>query len=285
MPDWNVPNYKDVSTKNKQLGVMDKCQRLICSIQSLHYIKKNFDIIIFDKFDTLMQTFSGDCKTHNRKLGTKLGDIQESDTIREQNATLRIMKSLNHQRNPNKRLFLEYNDFDVWIQDILDDLKKGKKHYVFTPAKSGEKGVDAIAAVIAKHMGWKDNTQILSYFGEKEKEKKALSYIEKLCTNEENKKVALWNNGEQYERSDCTVFERLRQDLQLEISANKNVKNWETFKLFMEMLDIKLTPKDKEWSMRAAAQTMDELMEDCELLLDWNRIPDVSDQLLCCINE
>ncbi|KAI9102770.1 hypothetical protein DFS34DRAFT_591389 [Phlyctochytrium arcticum] len=246
--------------------------------------------------------------------------------VRRNTEDYEVIKS---SKKPKQRLFLEYNDFDVWIQDILDDLKKGKKHYVFTPAKSGEKGVDAIAAVIAKHMGWKDNTQILSYFGEKEKEKKALSYIEKLCTNEEvcgivtntvisvgvnydtadvfdeffqsitrirnpkdnviglfRTKKSLYGTMENNMNvPDCTVFERLRQDLQLEISANKNVKNWETFKLFMEMLDIKLTPKDKEWSMRAAAQTMDELMEDCELLLDWNRIPDVSDQLLCCINE
>ncbi|KAJ3002478.1 hypothetical protein HKX48_002307, partial [Thoreauomyces humboldtii] len=61
-------NYKDVSKKDKKAGMLDKDQFLVCSIQSLHYLGKNFDIVIADEWDTIAATFGRDYATHGGNL-------------------------------------------------------------------------------------------------------------------------------------------------------------------------------------------------------------------------
>ncbi|KAJ3165801.1 hypothetical protein HDU87_002892, partial [Geranomyces variabilis] len=60
----NFVNYKDVSREQKKAGFLDTCPLLICSIQSLHYMNSNYDIIVADEWDTIAATFGQGCKTH-----------------------------------------------------------------------------------------------------------------------------------------------------------------------------------------------------------------------------
>ncbi|KAJ3286117.1 hypothetical protein HK104_009176 [Borealophlyctis nickersoniae] len=68
---------------------------------------------------------------------------------------------------------------------ILEELKEGKKLYIFTPYKSGKRGVDHITQKITTYFGWEENKQVLSYFADKEEEKKKLCDVEELWAKDE----------------------------------------------------------------------------------------------------
>ena len=63
--------YKDFETDEKLDGTMESTGKLIMSIQSLHYLHNTYDYIIVDEIETVLGTFSGDCKTHNGNVKLK----------------------------------------------------------------------------------------------------------------------------------------------------------------------------------------------------------------------
>ncbi|KAJ3244415.1 hypothetical protein HK104_008040, partial [Borealophlyctis nickersoniae] len=63
-------NYKDFTRKEKLAGKLNDANYLICSIQSLHYLNKNFDCIVADEWDTIASTFAKDCGTHAKNIIT-----------------------------------------------------------------------------------------------------------------------------------------------------------------------------------------------------------------------
>ncbi|KAJ3159489.1 hypothetical protein HDU88_009036 [Geranomyces variabilis] len=59
-------NYKDFTKPRMDAGELDDEKYLICSIQSLHHLTRNYDIVIADEWDTTAASFAKDCKTHVR---------------------------------------------------------------------------------------------------------------------------------------------------------------------------------------------------------------------------
>ncbi|KAJ3272555.1 hypothetical protein HK104_004450 [Borealophlyctis nickersoniae] len=214
-------NYKDFSRKQKLAGELNKQNYLICSIQSLHYLDKNFDYIVADEWDTIASTFAKDCKTHGdnlirnwtiwvnqlqkakkviimdaltTKLTTKFLDaicrhappppdiLLGNMVIKKKKVEHRssLYEIVDTTLRPPPRTFMEYNCFNSWLWNIFDELGQGKKLYMFTPFRSGKKGVEYITKAIMEHFGWNEGTEVLSYYAEKKEEKKKLAEVEEV---------------------------------------------------------------------------------------------------------
>lgn len=213
-------NYKDISPKEKAAGALDNQTLLICSIQSIHYLKSNFDVIVADEWDTIASTFSKDCRTHGENLQNNwniwLSQIQKAKKVLFMDAfsTKLTMNFLEHlrqyqqpkakenalgfptlkrtrtktkqlpyefittEREQDPRTFKEALRFADWMWNILTSLTARKKIYVFTPFRSGKKGVEHISKAIMKHMKWTEGEDILCYYADKEAEKRRLSDVE-----------------------------------------------------------------------------------------------------------
>ncbi|KAJ3286116.1 hypothetical protein HK104_009175 [Borealophlyctis nickersoniae] len=65
-----VLNYRDFTRREKEMGCLDKGDFVICSIQSLHYLNKEFDYVVIDEIETVLNTFSGDACTHRQNLSS-----------------------------------------------------------------------------------------------------------------------------------------------------------------------------------------------------------------------
>ncbi|KAJ3020551.1 hypothetical protein HKX48_000630 [Thoreauomyces humboldtii] len=224
-------NYKDISKKAKLAGEMSKHDHLICSIQSLHYLDRNYDIIVADEWDTIASTFARDCKTHKHLAAnwaiwmsqlnkakkviimdafstmlthnllehfrqkslhsvmdtvtktTMLGSMPLTFT-RTKRVEQNMYEFVNLPHKPSPRKFVEAGDFKQWLWEILSALDDGKKIYVFTPFRGGKKGVEHITQVISDHMHF-NRSQIVSYYAEKDEEKKRLSEVETVWSKPE----------------------------------------------------------------------------------------------------
>jgi hypothetical protein len=47
--EGSVTNYKSISTADKKNGNIDKVQRLLLSIHSLHYCQRNYETVVLDE--------------------------------------------------------------------------------------------------------------------------------------------------------------------------------------------------------------------------------------------
>ncbi|KAJ3052131.1 hypothetical protein HK097_006855 [Rhizophlyctis rosea] len=163
----SVVNYKDLTPAQRENGIMDKADFVICSIQSLHYLTKSFEYVVIDEPETLLNTFSDNCDTHRM--------------IRKQDDHIsRHYEIIKTKANPDPRQFLEFDDFTDWMTNILHSLELGEKLYIFTPFKGGQRGVEWITDKIKTFFGWEENKEVLAYYAEKEKEKAKLCNVETL---------------------------------------------------------------------------------------------------------
>jgi hypothetical protein len=200
--------YKDVSKRDKDKGVLDSKERIICSIQSLHYLAKEFDIIVADEIETLLLTFEGNATTHQKHLdgnwdifkmlckqakkiifmdafATKMATNVMKGLIREHDTHITSnMEVIQTNARPTQRFFQEVDKFEDWRAHIVKSLKSGKKLYIFSPFKSGNRGVAMLTQMISLAMEWKEGDQILAYYAEKEEEKKQLTNVESLWGND-----------------------------------------------------------------------------------------------------
>jgi hypothetical protein len=217
----DVVNYRTGYTKRDRMRGKpeEDSDKVIWSIQSLHYLRKNYDYVVVDEIETVLNSFSKDCVTH-KKLGaswevwktvirnakqvifmdalySKLTDNMIDGFIKEHDSepAVKCLTSLGgfgftktkeswkkvvittKKREGDSQL-LEYSHFSAWFDNIMKRIERGEKVYVFVPYKGGKTGVIKIAEAIRKHMGWTDGEQILSYFADKEEEKKRLLDIE-----------------------------------------------------------------------------------------------------------
>ncbi|KAJ3006901.1 hypothetical protein HKX48_009416 [Thoreauomyces humboldtii] len=141
-------NYDDFLRKDKIAGALNDEDYLICSIQSLHYLGRNYDIIIADEWDTIAGTFSKDCKTHlsspgnlvsnwsvwmsQLKMAKKVIFMDAFTTSLTENFLAHFGKTyefVNLEKPPLPRQFVESDSFTEWIAAILTALENGEKIY------------------------------------------------------------------------------------------------------------------------------------------------------------
>ena len=200
----NFENYKEICQQDKQLGLLDHCQFVICSVQPLHLLRETFDVVVTDEIETILYAFEGNAKCVNDvglhwnalkylidqaskvfmmdALTTKTtfnfakSFVEESQleafktSTPPTKRTLRLVKSKVKAENGKTT----DNSFDVWLAMIYEALKRGEKLYVFSANKGGGRGVEAIAQVMKVAFGWTEGKQVLTYFAEKEAEKREL---------------------------------------------------------------------------------------------------------------
>ena len=185
-------NYRDFNMKAKKEGKLEESDNVICSIQSLHYLKKQYSVIVIDEIETVLNTFSDSASTHGTNCVLNWMYFKEflkkskrvflmdafttkltTDLIKnlEPNSTIEL---INTSVPASPRYFEQYDSFNDWVYNIIQSLKRGKKLFIFTPFKEGKKGVETLSQLLIKTFKWTDNQEIISYHSGKTKQKKEL---------------------------------------------------------------------------------------------------------------
>ncbi|KAJ3275068.1 hypothetical protein HK104_003977 [Borealophlyctis nickersoniae] len=352
----DVDNYKDFRTPQKAMGRLDSCQFLICCINSLHYTTEPFDLIVIDEPETVFASFSGNCDTHRQNPAQNwnvlLGHIQTAQKVIlmdafTTNLSTNFVKGIIRQHTdhiadhyevvttkepPSPREFVETETFDAWMSHIMYSAERGEKLYIYTPYKSGEKGVAAVSKTLQKLMGWEDNKNIFSYYAEKDKEKKLLCDAEKSWGSDDCRCVVTngtisvgvnFNAKDVFDRiygfyspfipvrdflqalyrvrhpkftkmilyrekqrtfgfekkhvnhPDCDIYRQLQKDLQIELDANDNTKNWETFNMMCGIANIVIYPIQISMSHVDNQRYLAHYAKMCELEFSWDKIKDI----------
>lgn len=173
----DVSHYLEFKTKDKKQGELNNVNKLICVINSLHYIKeKNYDVIIIDEIETLLDKFQGDFMEQgklqlkkpiweifkkiiiNAKKVIFLDAFITSKTINfiknlEENAKMVIYERLNE---PQTRTIKYRDDFHDCLSDIIQKLKDGQKLFIFYPYKKDTRdyrSMEAVYKTICKSSG------------------------------------------------------------------------------------------------------------------------------------
>ena len=200
-------NYRDFTVLEKNKGVLENHSNVICSVQSLHYLcKNNFTVIVIDESESVLNTFNENATTHAENCIINwefLKDfLRDSKKVFLMDAfTTRLtIDFVNSLKIPNdiidyitvsevskERQFLTTEKYTDFVQEIINALKSGKKIFVFTPFKTGAKGVVNLTECIKKELGWIENKEIITYYAEKSNEKKQLYNCESVWGNPEVK--------------------------------------------------------------------------------------------------
>ncbi|KAI8999650.1 hypothetical protein BC832DRAFT_594520 [Gaertneriomyces semiglobifer] len=348
------------SKEQKDEGKLDECKFLICSIQLLHYTTKAFDMVVIDEPETVFTTFIGNAPTHNGHMITNwnvlLGHLESAQKVILMDAFTTklsvnfikgvIRRSTEHigehyeivdtKSGASPRQFIEMETFDAWMTHIMQAVERGEKLYIFTPYKSGSKGVTAIVQTLQKLMKWEENKHIFGYYAEKEKEKKRLCDAEKVWGDPEcrcvvtNGTISVGVNFDSkdvfdkiygfyapfipvrdfiqslyrvrhpkstsmvlyrektrtfgFERKhfirhpDCEIYQQLQKDLQIELNAYDNTKNWETFNMFCQKANITIYPIHISMSHVDNQRYLDCYADMCELAFAWQLIQDIDEE-------
>ncbi|KAI9101775.1 hypothetical protein DFS34DRAFT_591607 [Phlyctochytrium arcticum] len=139
--------------------------------------------------------------------------------------------------------------FTHWLNMVYDALNNGKKLYIFTPFKKGNCGVDTIAQTFVKAFGWTEGSQVLTYYAEKEKEKRDL------CDANQ-----IWGNP---------------NDINIERWAGKNNSMLQTLMLFCEHANLSILPLNVSEVVMENAAFLQKIQTEIDSSFDYNRIKDI----------
>lgn len=195
--------YLDFSGATK--GRLEQSKYVICSIQSLSRLWRSYDVVVMDEFETVLNTFSGDCKTHRdlrSSWNTFMKVMRDAKKVIAMDAfTTRLTTHFFEQciqkhgtegeryevvktaAPPKRRQFWECKDDKTWLHKAREDLRQGKKIYIYTAYLKGETGVAGICKAFCAEFGWTEGEQILSYCGADEEAKGRLIDCEGLWAN------------------------------------------------------------------------------------------------------
>jgi hypothetical protein len=153
----DVCHYLNVNKKKKDLGALNKPDQLIAVLNSLHYLtERNHKIIVIDEIETVLDKFYGDfMEQGNLKLkktiwNTFLRVLKNAKKVIFLDAFI-TTKTINfiHELEQNKDCYKIYcrkvepstrdvhyiKDYLTMLEDILTQLKQGKKLFIFYPLK------------------------------------------------------------------------------------------------------------------------------------------------------
>ena len=177
--DVEVGHYLEYKTKDKKQGDLNEVKKLIIVLNSLHYIKeKNYEVLIIDEIETLLDKFLGDFMEQgklqlkkpiweifkkiicNAKKVIFLDAFITSKTINfinniEKNATIKIYERI---KEPQTRTIKYRDDFEAVLYSIIQKIKDGSKLFIFYPYKkdSGSiRGMEAVYKTICSATGKK----------------------------------------------------------------------------------------------------------------------------------
>jgi hypothetical protein len=152
----DVCHYETIKTKEKKEGKMKLKEQLIICLNSIHYINEvNYDVVVIDEIETLIDKFLGDFLEQGKSQLKKgiwyifvdlfrkakkvllLDAFITTKTINfirtiEKEAKMVIFERINE---PQTRTIRYVNDQHAMLQDIIEKLRNGCKLFIFYPYK------------------------------------------------------------------------------------------------------------------------------------------------------
>lgn len=153
--DIEVFHYESMNTKQKKEGKLNEQQKLICCLNSIHYIEKaTYDIVIIDEIETLLDKFLGDfleqgkAQLKQRIWNNFLRILRSAKKVILLDAFI-TKKTINFIQDvetasfviferifePQTRTIKYINSLEAMEQDIVDKVRNNQKVFVFYPYK------------------------------------------------------------------------------------------------------------------------------------------------------
>ena len=148
--------YKDCKNKSDK-EELDECDKLIICINSLLYIKtKNYKVVVIDEIETLLNKWFNNKtldRTKYKCWHNFIRIIRNADKVILLDAftskiTTDFIKRVEYEKYPplliernletSNRQVQFINHFQKWVYEIIEDLKAGKKLFIFYPFKTGQ---------------------------------------------------------------------------------------------------------------------------------------------------
>lgn len=218
--DLQFENYKEigktilggkVKDKHKHNLIQKEVKRIVLELESLHYSAgtdynpcgMDYDIIVIDEVESVFNSFRsdtthGDGKFYDDNYHQFENIIQNAEKVFLMDAYLHH-RSINYIKtlDPDAQINLiqadndkidkvvnNHQSFYSWYNNILTDIRAGKKLYIFFPFKTGKGSVqklsiDGFKQRLLYNLGWLDHADdILVYHGDmSDVEKKALEDV------------------------------------------------------------------------------------------------------------
>ena len=174
--------YQKISTKLKKEGKLNEIDKLIICLNSIHYLNRDYKTIVIDEIETLLFNFAGNF-LNEREYGLKkkvwnifLNLIANAEKVILLDAfittkTINFVKRFypfgegeknmvyyERKNEPVVREVFEYNQYELMFKKIIEDLKLGKKLFIFYPRKKNspngnELSMESVANCIANQTG------------------------------------------------------------------------------------------------------------------------------------
>lgn len=148
--------YKDCKNKSEK-EELDLCDELIICINSLTYIdNKRYKVVIIDEIETLLNKWFNNKtldRTKYKCWNNFIRIIRNADKVILLDAftsklTTDFIKKVEYEKYPplliernietSNRQVQFINHFQKWVCEIIEDLKAGKKLFIFYPFKTGQ---------------------------------------------------------------------------------------------------------------------------------------------------
>ena len=148
--------YKDCKNKLEK-EELDECNKLIICINSLIYIKENtYKVVVIDEIETLLNKWFNNKtldRTKYKCWHNFIRIIRTADKVILLDAftsklTTDFIKKVEYEKYPpllvernietSNRQVQFINHMQKWVYEIIEDLKAGKKLFIFYPFKSGQ---------------------------------------------------------------------------------------------------------------------------------------------------
>ena len=194
--------YDKISRQVNKRDAILNCKRLCCQLQSIHYCRNDYDVVIIDEIESVFNQFNSE-DTHLNNYDNNYERFEEvlkcSKKVFFMDAflhkrTLKYIEKLDHQKpilmtraNDKINKSVVYNkDFYCWFQKIIKDIREGKKLYIFYPyatGKTAKKSNRSILNISEKIISMSDlkKEDVLVYYGNMNgKDKQKLSDVNQL---------------------------------------------------------------------------------------------------------
>jgi len=150
----DVQHYLNFASKDKNNGILNTCEHLICVLNSIHYVSRNYDVIIIDEVETVFDKFLGDFMEKKQDIWNNFIRMLKSasrvillDAFITQK-TISFLKMLESEvtpivyvrkYEPQTRTIYYMKEFEEMILDIQTKLSDNKKLFIFYPYKNMNK--------------------------------------------------------------------------------------------------------------------------------------------------
>jgi hypothetical protein len=170
-----VTDYMKISTNSKKLGELNDYDKLMCCLNSLHYISRSYDIVVIDEIETILDIFGGDFLNKQKKKkeiwNTFCNILKNAKKVICLDAfistkTLNFLKSMGDYEDnsiiyerlyePQTRTIKYIEDYENVTADIITKLRNNQKVWIFYPYKNqvGDyQSQETLTEVISKATG------------------------------------------------------------------------------------------------------------------------------------